>query len=132
MFLKGWCTKSRKLSFKNLFFTSRGTNPFRKPPYFLFNGQKLIISQAKASKHERWPWGTQLFLGGCVPRGFPNVWSRKRIFLEKLSGFGNENFANLRLESWIFGQRQGWKCKIFLKIENGGAHERHIDGKLVD
>ena len=27
--------------------------------------------------------GTQLFFGGCVPRGFKNVGSRERIFLKK-------------------------------------------------
>ena len=71
-----------------------------------------------------WPQGgTQLFFGGCVPRGFQNVGSRERIFLYKMGVFGTKIWKNLGLESW--------KCKNFLKIENRGAQERHIDGKLV-
>ena len=45
--------------------------------------------------------GTQLFWGvNGVPRGFQNVGSRERIFLEKMGGgLGNENLKHLDLES---------------------------------
>ena len=47
--------------------------------------------------------GALKFFGGYVPRGFPKVGSRERIFLEKKRGLGNENLENLRLESWRAG-----------------------------
>ena len=34
-----------------------------------------------------------------MPHGFPKVGSRERIFLKKMTGLGNENLENLRLES---------------------------------
>ena len=46
--------------------------------------------------------GTQLFFGGCERRGFHNVGSRERIFLEN-GGLGNENlekFGSRELEFW--------------------------------
>ena len=77
-----------------------------------------------------WPGGTQRFLGGCVPHGFPKVGSRERIFLEKgkMRGLGNKNLENLRLESWNFyWPQQRWRCTIFLKTENRG----HMSGALM-
>ena len=65
---------------------------------------------------------TQLFLGGCVPRGFQNVGSREPIFLKKNGGLGNENFEKVWSRELEFWPKHGWKCKNFLKIENRG-HE---------
>ena len=39
------------------------------------------------------------FFGGCVPRGFQNVGSRERIFLEKMGVLGTKILKNLGLES---------------------------------
>ena len=79
----------------------------------------------------RWPcWGrgggTQLFLGGCVPRGFQNVGSRERIFLENWGSWERklEKFGSRELEFW---PKQGWKFKNFIKIEKGG----HKSGTLT-
>ena len=70
------------------------------------------------------------FFLGCVPHGFPKVESRELIFLEKWGVLGTKNFENLASWELQFWPKQGWKCKIVLKIEKG-AHERCIDGKLV-
>ena len=67
------------------------------------------------------------FLGGCVPRGFQNVGSRERIFLKKNGGLGNENLENFGSRELGFWPKHGWKCKNFLKIENGG----HKSGALT-
>ena len=55
--------------------------------------------------------GTQLFFGGCVPRGFQSVGSRERIFPEN-GGLGNENLqkcGSKELELW---QKKKKKKKI--------------------
>ena len=78
----------------------RGTSHTMEVPEWGYNGtystenyahqaQKLIRNHQpeKASKKS----GRGHFFGGCVPRGFQNVGSRERIFLEN-GGLGNENF----------------------------------------
>ena len=69
------------------------------------------------------PGGTQFFFGGCVPHRFPKVWSRERIFLENEESW-EQKFVSWELKFW---PKQGWKCKICLKIENGG----HMSGALT-
>ena len=55
------------------------------------------------------------FFGGYVPRGFQSVGSRERIFLEKW-GSWEQKFGSRELQFW---PKHRWKCKNFLKIENG-------------
>ena len=66
--------------------------------------------------------GTQLFFGGCVPRGFQNVGSKERIYLEK-RGSWERKFGSRELEFW---PKHDWKCKNFQKFENGS----HKSGAL--
>ena len=61
------------------------------------------------------------FLGGFVPSRF--LGSREQVFPRKI-GSWEWKFRN-------FGQKQGWKYRIFQKLKMG-ACEWHIDGKLVD
>ena len=51
---------------------------------FVLRSQASACKATKYLHHQtspRAPGGTQLFFGGCVPRGFQNVGSRERIFL---------------------------------------------------
>ena len=67
------------------------------------------------------------FFGRYVPRVFPKVGSRERIFFEKLGALGTkicilraEILAKTRLKIQFFSENGKW-----------GAHERRVDGKLV-
>ena len=74
------------------------------------------------------PGGSFIFFCGYV---MCHVGSRERSSV-KMRVFGANNSEILGLESWNFDQKQDWKRKILLKIENlgEGAHEHRIDGKL--
>ena len=71
--------------------------------------------------------GTQLFLVGVCHAGF-KMEGLGSGFSLKNWGLGNENLEKFKSRELEFWPKHGWKCKNFLKIENG-AQERHIDGK---
>ena len=77
--------------------------------------------------------GTQLFFGGYVPRGFPKVGSREWVFLEKLGALGAkiQKLCVLELKFWQKKQNRAENGHFFYNCKWGGAHEQHIDGKLV-
>ena len=92
-----------------------GAKNFR-DKYFLHQPPLTSVCERSLSRPIPSGEGTQLFSGGCVPRGFQNVGFRDRIFLEK--------FGSREIEFW---PNHGWKCENFLKHENG----RHKSGALT-
>ena len=57
--------------------------------------------------------GTQLFFGEYVPRWFPKVGSRERVFLEKIGVLGAkiQKFCVLRAE--FLAENKAEKAKLF-------------------
>ena len=85
------------------------------------NRQTTIVQAAKTWYSTGVGGEHSTFVGKYLPRGFSKVGSR--VFLWKIRGLGNENLGNLCLESWNFGQKQGWNYKICLKMgDTRAAH----------
>ena len=57
--------------------------------------------------------GTQLFFGRCVPRGFPKVGSRERVFLEKLGVLGAKIQKICVLRTHILAKNKAENVKFF-------------------